>query len=75
MLDNVPVAITSFKNDLPSDVDYYYVTDPNFDHASVPTKSTISITCRPMYSRQEMLNATVTSWLSDGLGQRNSGLL
>jgi hypothetical protein len=72
MLSDVPVAITSFKNDMPNDVDFYELMPGNgnaFGHHLVPTKSTIAVNCKIMYSRQEMLNASVTGWLSgNGLG-------
>jgi hypothetical protein len=74
MLQNVPIAITSFKNDLNPDVDYFYLKDGVFQEAYVPVRSTISLTCKPMYSRKEMLDATVPDWLSSKQ-QRVSGLL
>lgn len=76
MLNNVPVSITSFKQDLTPDVDYYYLskTAPGnvFGEAMVPVKCTISVVCKPMYSRAEMLDNTVPNWLS---GSRNLGIL
>jgi hypothetical protein len=74
MLENVPVAITSFKTDLPVDADSYWLNDATFDEAFIPTRSTISVTCRPMYSRNEMLSATVSGYLND-VGQRTKGIL
>jgi hypothetical protein len=74
MLQNVPVAITSFRNDLNADVDYYYLSDNILGESYVPVKSTIQIICKPMYSRKEMLDAPVQYWLGDSR-QRSSGLL
>jgi hypothetical protein len=74
MLQNVPVAISSFKNDLMPEVDYFYLKDAVFQEAYVPVKSTIALTCKPMYSRKEMLDATVPDWLSSK-NQRSLGLL
>lgn len=74
MLDSVPIAIQSFKIDLPNDVDYFYLNDPSFFEASVPTKSTIMLQCKPMYSRQEMLDNTVSGWIGSP-AQRQKGLL
>jgi hypothetical protein len=74
MLDSVPVAVTSFKQDLQTDVDYFYMNDPTMGEASVPTKSTININLKPMFSRQEMLDANVPDWLSNRT-QRSNGLL
>ena len=77
MLDNTPIAISSFKIDLLGDVDYYHLKPPEaaaFGEAFVPTKSTINLICKPMYSRNEMLNTGVSKWLTNS-SQRNSGLL
>jgi hypothetical protein len=74
MLENVPVAISSFRIDLPNDVDYYTlgknsnISNIYVDQISVPIASNIQITCNPMYSRQEMLNASVTGWLNNYTG-------
>jgi len=63
MLRNVPVAITSFRVELPDSVDYF-ITDNGFGLHSVPTISTISVTCLPMYSRDEMQRFSVTGYLN-----------
>lgn len=77
MLDNVPVSITSFKHDLTTDVDYYHLSSTGssnpFKGAMVPVKSTISVVCKPMFSRAEMLDATVPNWLKGGT--RKQGIL
>ena len=80
MLDKVPVVISSFKQDFPSDVDYYHFTEPSdlkfFGEAFVPTRCTISIVCKPMFSRNEMLSsATVPQWLAAGNSSRTKGIL
>ena len=67
---NIPVVITSFKNDLTSDVDFYaYNRDGKssgpFGPAFCPTSSVIAVTLRPMYSRLEMQAATVGKYLND----------
>jgi hypothetical protein len=74
MLQNVPVAITSFKNDLNADIDYFYMNDAVTGNVAVPVKSTIIIICKPMYSRREMLDATVPNWLKSTTPRIN-GLL
>jgi hypothetical protein len=89
MLDNVPVAIGLFKVELPDAVDYYttgaaafrdnataqdYARFGQYGQAFVPTLSTISITCIPMYSRAEMQKFSVTGWLGSG-ESRFSGIL
>jgi hypothetical protein len=75
-LDNVPVSISSVKIDLPDSVDYFSTGNNNriFGTTAVPTLSTISVTCIPMYSRSEMQNFTVPGWLEDD-ALRRSGLL
>jgi len=65
MLENVPVAIASFRIELPDSVDYFSMNSEQYGSTSVPTMSTIAITCMPMYSRQEMQNFTVTGYLND----------
>jgi hypothetical protein len=58
-------------------VDYFttgQTTNTVWGVASVPTVSTIAITCVPMYSRAEMQKFTVDGWLSDS-GIRKSGIL
>jgi hypothetical protein len=65
MLENVPVAIASFRIELPDSVDYFSMNSKQYGSTSVPTMSTIAITCMPMYSRQEMQNFTVTGYLND----------
>lgn len=75
-LDNVPVSISNARVELPESVDYFSTGKENrvFETTAVPTMSTISITCIPMFSRTEMQQFTVKDWLeSDSL--RRSGLL
>ena len=81
MLKNVPVAITSFKNTLPDSVDFYtldksgFITGQNqYGTAFVPTLSTIAVTCKPMYSRREMLGTGVSRYLGTAL-ERKAGYL
>lgn len=62
ILKNVPVAITSFKTELPDSVDYF-TTYYNNQKMSVPTISTIQVVCLPMYSRNEMQQFSVTGYL------------
>jgi hypothetical protein len=80
MLDKVPVVISSFKQDFPSDVDYYHFTEradlKYYGEAFVPTRCTISIVCKPMFSRNEMLrSATVPQWLDATNSSRKTGIL
>jgi hypothetical protein len=71
------VVIHSFKNDLPDDVDFFTVgKDGNgpFGLNSVPTRSTISVTCKVAYSRAEMQEISVTKYL-DPKALRGKGYL
>ena len=81
MLQNVPVAISMFKIDLPDNVDYFTLgkrsgtsANSNYDATSVPVLSNITITCIPMYSRAEMQRFSVSKWLNDK-GIRKAGFL
>jgi hypothetical protein len=64
MLMNVPVAITSFRVELPDSVDYFTTDSDIYGTNSVPTMSNIQITCLPMYSRDEMQRFSVTGYLA-----------
>lgn len=66
VLNNVPVVITSYRIELPDTVDYFTLpSNLTYSATSVPTISTISITCLPMYSRNEMQNFSATGYLND----------
>lgn len=63
MLMNVPVVITRFRIELPDSVDYF-TTNNQYGSNSVPTMSTLAVTCLPMYSRDEMQQFSVTGYLA-----------
>ena len=70
MFRNVPVVISSFRIDLPKDVDYFVLgKGPSgnsvYGIASVPTRCEIQLTCIPIYSKAEMQKFTVTKYLTD----------
>jgi hypothetical protein len=66
MLHNVPVAITSYRIEMPDAVDYFTIfQNPRFGTTAVPTISTIAISCIPMYSRNEMQKFSVAAY-NDG---------
>jgi len=75
MLDNIPVVINTFRVELPDNVDYYRLDPENkskvsaaFNYpASVPTISTIAITCLPVFSRKEQLSMSYEKFLQ-GVG-------
>ena len=66
MMYNVPVAISSWRHELPENCDYIAVGRPGspttYGHSMVPTMSTITIDLNVMYSRQEMLAYNVGQW-------------
>jgi hypothetical protein len=70
ILKNVPVVITSVRHDLPDDVDFYTTSVLTDGRVSVPTKATVTINAKPTYSRQEMMNATVDSYLTNSMQGR-----
>ena len=70
MFKNVPVAISSFRADLPEKIDYFTVSsDSIFKNTMVPTLSSITVTLIPMYSRREQRDFTVGGWLSGNLNK------
>lgn len=76
MLNNVPVAIREFRVELPDGVDYFTMPDNQYyEMTSVPTLSTIAVTCLPMYSRNEMLGYNVTDMLSNKTWYNQKGYL
>jgi hypothetical protein len=62
ILKNVPVVIGNVRHDLSDDVDYYTVQIRG-QRVSVPTKASVTVTCKPTYSRKEMAVATVDSYI------------
>jgi hypothetical protein len=82
MFNNVPIVIGSFKHELPESVDYYTISKTNstsgkntlgdFTGNSLPTISTITLMCYPVYSRSEMQKFNVTNWTAGNFNGRNS---
>ena len=69
MLNNVPVVISNFKQDFPSDVDYYRLDSSveynSFGQNFIPVMSTLSVTLLPMYSRAEQATFGVDSYINN----------
>lgn len=64
-LDSTPVVVKSFSVSYPENVDYLTVSqDLGYGLTTVPVLCTMSLGLLPMYSRNEMLNATVSGWLT-----------
>lgn len=65
MLKNIPVVISEFRVELPDGVDYFRCSPSDFGFNMVPTLSTIQITCLPIYSRRELQEFSVKSYISN----------
>lgn len=65
MLKNIPVVISSFRVELPDGVDYFTYKGVFSGNNSVPTISTLAITCLPMYSRNEMQKFSVQNYVNN----------
>lgn len=66
MFDNVPVAVSQFRIELPDNVDYFtFPGTQNYGPTSVPVLSTFNITLIPMYSRGEMQDFSVSKYLDN----------
>jgi hypothetical protein len=75
-LNNVPVVISSYRIEMPDNVDYFTLpATSNYGATSVPTVSTIAITCLPMYSRNEMQRFSVTGYLTDSNWYKKQGFI
>lgn len=81
MFNNVPIAITSYRIEMPDTVDYFTLgkqqENPVYGVNAVPTLSTMAVNCIPMYSRNEMQSFTVKDWLTQVKDTkfRNTGYL
>jgi hypothetical protein len=72
MLWNIPVVVTSFRNELPDTVDYYSLSTGEgadvkttlFQDTMVPVVSSITVTLLPMYSRREQQTFGVENWFN-----------
>jgi len=65
---NVPVAVQNFSIELPENIDYMSVRDnTTYKTSLVPILSSVSVSLVPIYSRQEIRDFTVSSWLSGNL--------
>lgn len=68
MISNVPVVIKDFRVELPDSVDYFSYNGFG-DTNTVPTISTIQIVCLPMYSRTEMQQFSVDTFVKYAMYQ------
>jgi len=69
---NVPVVLAQFSIDLPTDVDYIYVPEAN---TYAPTRSTITIQAIPTYSRREVHNFSLDTFVKGGYAKGKGGFI
>ena len=69
---NVPVVIINFSVDLPTDVDYIHVPEAN---TYAPTRSTITIQAIPTYSRREVHNFSLDTFVNGGYAKGRGGFI
>ena len=72
MLNNIPVAVQSWKLEYPDSVDYIGVGDGIKDYGNnfVPSLCTISMELVPMYSRSQQLGFSVDDFLLGNLADK-----
>lgn len=76
MFSGVPIVIGDFKVENADSIDYYnFAQQSDKDITSVPTVSTISVTCIPMYSRQEMQKFNIPDFLNKYNETRTKGYI
>jgi len=68
MISNVPVVIKDFRVELPDNIDYFSYNGFG-ETNTVPTISTIQIVCLPMYSRDEMQQFSVDTFVKYAMYQ------
>jgi hypothetical protein len=71
VLKNVPVVITVFNVDLPSDVDYIHVPNIGPQGTWVPTRSQISVSAQPVYSRRAVQSFSLDKFIAGGYANSN----
>ena len=69
---NLPAVISMFSVDLPTDVDYIYVPEAN---TYAPTRSTITINAIPTYSRSEVHNFSLDTFVKGGYAKGKGGFI
>lgn len=73
---NVPVVVTTFSVDLPADVDYIYVEPLSTAQGTyVPTRSTISVTVTPVYSRSSIEQFSFDKFANGGYLSDDKGYI
>lgn len=72
VLNSVPVVIESFSISLPDDVDYISAELAG-QVSRVPAKSTFSVECKPLYSRESVRNFSLTEFVNGGYITKGGG--
>ena len=77
VLNNVPVVITNFVVTLENSIDYIEVPKPMpqsgvfaSEYQMVPTNSTISIVCKPIYSRRKVQQFSLDRFINGDLSSQ-----
>jgi|TARA_B110000977_G_scaffold186146_1_gene251751 hypothetical protein len=74
VFNDVPVTVTYFTVDLPSDVDYIQ-TDVGPNGTWVPVKSNINIQVQPTYSRKNITKFSLDTFISGGYIASGKGFI
>jgi len=72
---DVPVVVSNFTVELASDIDYIFVKRVGRVGTHVPTKSTLSVTLIPMYSRRNIKRFSLKSFISGSLTRSTYGFI
>ena len=71
VLKNVPVVVTVFNVDMPTDVDYLHVADIGPQGTWVPTRSQIAVQVMPTYSRRAVQSFSLDRFVAGGYANSN----
>ena len=65
VFNNVPVVIENFRIDMPDDCDYISAELAG-QTSRIPVKSTFTIECKPIYSREQVRNFSLSEFVTGG---------
>ena len=71
VLKNVPVVVTVFNVDMPTDVDYIHVPDVGPSGTWVPVRSQIALQLQPTYSRRAVKAFSLDKFVAGGYANSN----
>lgn len=71
VLKNVPVVVTVFNVDLPTDVDYIHVPNIGPQGTWVPTRSQVSVSLQTAYSRRSVQQFSLDKFIAGGYANSN----